>query len=75
VWGAQNGQRLHFEVEGEGVVEVKAVEAVARIHEAQLLTCLRLPGKPRGLLLDFNVPVLKDGIYRRALTVRKPPSA
>ena len=49
------------------VVEVKAVERFDPVHEAQLLTYLRLKGKRVGLLINFNVPVLKDGIYRRVL--------
>jgi len=49
------------------VVELKAVERVIPVHEAQLLTYMRLTGIHVGLLLNFNVPVLKDGIYRRVL--------
>ena len=49
------------------VVEIKAVEALAAIHEAQLLTYLRLGGWELGLLINFNVVVLKDGIRRRVL--------
>ena len=46
------------------VVEVKAVQAVAPVHEAQLLTYLKLAGYPIGLLINFNVPLLKDGVSR-----------
>ena len=49
------------------VVELKAVEQVLPVHEAQLLTYVRLSGKRVGLLLNFNVPALKDGIVRRIL--------
>ena len=49
------------------VVELKAVEDTTPIDEAQLLTYLRLSGKRIGLLINFNVPVLKDGITRRVL--------
>ncbi|HET9587648.1 MAG TPA: GxxExxY protein [Anaerolineales bacterium] len=49
------------------IVELKAVEKVIPVHEAQLLTYLRLMGIRVGLLINFNVPVLKDGIYRRVL--------
>ena len=49
------------------VVELKAVERVLPVHEAQLLTYMRLTGIRVGLLINFNVPVLKDGIYRRIL--------
>ena len=49
------------------LVELKAVEALIPVHEAQLLTYLRLGGWKVGLLINFNVPVLKDGIRRRVL--------
>jgi GxxExxY protein len=49
------------------IVELKAVEHVIPVHEAQLLTYMRLTGIRVGLLINFNVPVLKDGIYRRVL--------
>jgi GxxExxY protein len=49
------------------IVELKAVERVIPVHEAQLLTYMRLTGIRVGLLINFNVPVLKDGIYRRVL--------
>ena len=49
------------------IVELKAVEQVIPVHEAQLLTYMRLTGIRVGLLINFNVPVLKDGIYRRVL--------
>jgi GxxExxY protein len=51
-------------VDGEVVVELKSVDAVAPIHEAQLLTYLRLTGSKVGLLINFNVPVVKDGVHR-----------
>ena len=49
------------------IVELKAVEHVIPVHEAQLLTYMKLTGIRVGLLLNFNVPVLKDGLYRRVL--------
>jgi len=49
------------------IVELKAVEKVIPVHEAQLLTYMKLTGIHVGLLINFNVPVLKDGIYRRVL--------
>lgn len=49
------------------IVELKAVERVIPVHEAQLLTYMRLTGIRVGLLINFNVPVLKDGLYRRVL--------
>ncbi len=47
------------------VVELKAVEILLPVHEVQLVTYLKLADKPLGLLINFNVPVLKDGIRRR----------
>jgi hypothetical protein len=47
------------------VVEIKAVEALAPVHEAQLITYLKLTGCPVGLSMNFNVPVLKNGIRRK----------
>jgi len=49
------------------VVELKAVERIIPVHEAQLLTYMKLTGIRVGLLINFNVPILKDGIYRRVL--------
>jgi len=46
------------------IVEIKAVESLCPIHEAQLLTYLKLAEKPVGLLINFNVPVLKEGLKR-----------
>ena len=46
------------------VVELKAVEGLLPVHQAQVLTCLKLSGYRLGLLINFNVPVLKDGIRR-----------
>ncbi len=61
--------RLDLLVAGAVVVEVKAVEALEPIHEAQLLTYLRLGEWRIGLLINFCVPVLKDGIRRRVLNL------
>jgi len=49
------------------ILELKAVERVIPVHEAQLLTYMKLTGIRVGLLINFNVPVLKDGIFRRVL--------
>jgi PD-(D/E)XK nuclease superfamily protein len=46
------------------LVELKSVEALSPIHTAQMLTYLKLSGKPVGLLINFNVPVLKNGVKR-----------
>jgi GxxExxY protein len=58
------GYRLDLVVAGAVVVEVKAVESLLPIHQAQLLTYLRLGGWKVGLLINFNTPVLKRGIRR-----------
>ena len=58
------GYRLDFLVEKMVVLELKAMEGLQPFHEAQLLTFLRLGGWPLGLLIIFNVPVLKKGIKR-----------
>jgi len=58
------GYGLDFLVAGRIVVEIKAVEALAPIHESIMLTYLRLSGCRLGLLLNFHVPVLKDGLRR-----------
>jgi GxxExxY protein len=62
--GLDCGYRLDFLVDGALVVEIKAVDALAPIHAAQMLTYLKLGGWELGLLLNFNVTVLKDGIRR-----------
>jgi GxxExxY protein len=61
------GYRVDFIVEEKVVVELKAVEGVLPVHEAQLLSYLRLSGLRLGLLINCNVPVPKDGIRRRVL--------
>ena len=61
------GYRLDFLVEQSVIVELKAVEALQPIHEAHLLTYLKLSGCKIGLLINFNVPVLKNGLKRMAL--------
>lgn len=61
------GYRLDVLVADLVVVEIKAVEVLAPIHDAQLLTYLRLGGWKVGLLINFNVVILRDGIRRRIL--------
>jgi len=58
------GYRIDLLVAGLVIVEIKSVEALAPIHEAQLLTYLKLTGIKVGLLINFNVAVLKEGIRR-----------
>lgn len=59
--------RMDLVVNDQVVVEVKAVEAILGVHKAQLLTYMKLSRIPAGLLLNFHVPVLKDGITRLTL--------
>jgi GxxExxY protein len=59
------GVRLDVVVEDQVILELKAVEKLMPIHEAQLLTYLRLSGKRVGLLINFNVALLKKGIVRK----------
>ena len=63
------GYRLDLLVMESVVVEVKSIAALEKIHEAQLLTYLRLGGWKVGLLMNFNVALLKDGIKRRVLNL------
>jgi GxxExxY protein len=58
------GYRIDLLVDGLVIVEVKCVEAIHPVHEAQLLSYLRLSGKNVGLLINFHVARLKDGIKR-----------
>ena len=59
-------------VEDEIILELKSVEAILPIHEAQLLTYLKLTNKKLGLLINFNVVQLKDGLRRRINGYLKP---
>ncbi len=58
------GYRIDLLVENKVIVEIKAVEYVAEVHKAQLMTYLRLADKKVGLLINFNVTRLKEGITR-----------
>lgn len=61
------GFRLDLIVENTVILELKSVDAILSLHKAQLLTYLRLANKQLGLLINFNVPLLKDGIHRIVL--------
>jgi GxxExxY protein len=61
------GFRLDIVVSSQVILELKACESLVAIHEAQLLTYLKLTGIKLGLLINFNVPILKEGIKRLAL--------
>ena len=58
------GYRMDLVVADQVIIEIKALDKLAPIHEAQLLTYLRLSGLSVGLLMNFNMPVLKDGLRR-----------
>jgi GxxExxY protein len=60
------GYHLDLVVEEKVIIELKTVENLMPIHEAQLLTYLKLSGLTLGLLINFNVPMLKNGIKRIA---------
>jgi GxxExxY protein len=59
--------RLDLLVNDAVIVEIKSVESVLKVHKAQLLSYMRLTGKAQGLLINFNVTVLKEGITRCVL--------
>jgi len=58
------GYRMDFVVDDTVVIEVKAIERLLPIHRQQLITYLKRSGYPAGLLINFNVPLLKDGVIR-----------
>jgi len=60
------GYRLDLLVEDQVIVEIKSVEELAPIHTAQVISYLKLSGKPIGLLMNFNVTKLKEGLKRLA---------
>ena len=61
------GYRLDMLIEDELIIELKSVDDIKGIHEAQLLTCMKLANIRTGLLINFNVTKLKDGIKRYVL--------
>ncbi|MGH7476898.1 MAG: GxxExxY protein [Longimicrobiales bacterium] len=67
------GYRVDLLVATQIVVELKAVERLDPIHTAQMLTYLKLSGCHLGLLINFNVPVLRNGIRRLVLGLREAP--
>jgi GxxExxY protein len=60
-------QRLDFVVAEKVVIEIKSVEHLTALHDAQLLNYMRVAHIRVGLLMNFNVPVLKDGLKRKVL--------
>lgn len=63
----ESSYKIDLLVEGLVIVEIKSVKQLLPVHEAQLLTYMRLTGKGIGLLINFYVTVLKDGLKRRVL--------
>lgn len=61
------GYRIDLLVEGSVIIELKSIDQIAPIHKAQLLTYMKLSGMHIGLLINFNVTSLKDGIVRMIL--------
>lgn len=61
------GYKIDLLVEGQVVVELKAVEKVLPVHQAQLLTYMKLSRRRIGLLINFNVKLLTEGLHRRVL--------
>ncbi len=59
--------RVDFLVGGRVIIELKSVEKLLPVHEAQILTYMKLSGKRLGLLINFNMPLLKQGIKRVVL--------
>ena len=73
----ENGFRMDLLVDGKVVVELKSVEVLLEVHHMQLLTYLKLSGHKLGLLINFNVPLIKQGIFRKVngLEEQSAPSA
>lgn len=67
------GYRLDFLVNNAVVVEIKAVDGISPVFEAQLVTYLSLGGWQVGLLINFNVVLLRDGLRRKVLNYREAP--
>ncbi len=61
------GYRLDLVIEDAVIIEIKAVEAFSRLHEAQILTYLKLSGYRMGFLMNFNVSLFKEGLRRFVL--------
>ena len=59
---AHCGYRIDLPVSGDLIAEIKSVETILPIHQAQILTYMRLAKVPLGLLINFNVPLIRDGI-------------
>ena len=73
----ENGFRIDLVVESKVIIELKSVEVLLEVHHMQLLTYLKLSGYKLGLLINFNVPYIKNGIFRKVngLEEQSAPSA
>ncbi len=69
------GYRLDIVVAQQVLLELKSVEKFVPVHQAQVISYLKLSGLKRGLLINFNVPVLRDGIKRIVNEYNSAPSA
>lgn len=65
------GYRLDLLIDDTIIVEVKSVQQIADVHRKQLLSYLKLTGRPLGLLINFNVPILRDGVTRTINTISR----
>jgi GxxExxY protein len=65
------GYKADLLIDGRLLVELKSVDALSSVHEAQLITYLRLGKWEVGLLINFNVKMLKDGIKRRVMNLKE----
>jgi len=63
----ESGLRLDLLVDGLVVLELKAVEKILPVHDAQILSYLKLAGLHLGFILNFNVPLIRDGIHRKVI--------
>ena len=61
------GYKLDLLVDDTVILELKCVDRISSVHEAQLLTYMKLLNKPVGFIINFNVPVMKAGIVRKVL--------
>ena len=70
--GMDVGFRMDLLVENRVVVEIKSIDAILEVHHMQLLTYLKLSGHRLGLLINFNVPRVKEGIIRKVNGLEEP---
>ncbi|MBF9221613.1 GxxExxY protein [Hymenobacter ruricola] len=71
----ENGFWMDLVVEHKVVIELKSVEVLLEVHHLQLLTYLKLSGHKLGLLINFNVPYIKSGIFRKVNGLEEPSAS